>query len=297
MSSMQVQEEDYRKYGLLGTVVFHALLLLILIFAIFRGPNPPLEAGGSGVDLQYGIIGDEGFGDIQTTASPNESKNTEDSRPAAQAPEPAAKPQVAATEKVEAEEEKVITTEEESPVSMKAAEKPVVKVEQPKEEVKPAPKPASVYSGKSKVETGTGGAGTSNTAAGNNTGDRPGKVGDMGAPNGSMTGKVYTGNPGAGGPGPGGSGGGAQLNMAGWRYDVSPQKDPYENESGRIVFRISIDANGDIESVNRVESTVSPQVEKWYRDQIYKTTFSRTSSKTPQDQGATGTITIIIRSR
>jgi periplasmic protein TonB len=297
MSMMQVQEDDYRKYGLIGTVIFHAILVLILIFAIFRGPNPPLESGGSGVDLQYGIIGDEGFGDIQTTAPANESKNTEDSRPAAQAPEPVAKPQVAAAEKVEAVEEKVLTSEEESPVSMKAVEKPEVKVDQPKEEVKVTPKPIAVYKGKSKVESGTGGAGTSNTAAGNNTGDKPGKVGDMGAPNGSMTGKVYTGNPGAGGPGPGGSGGGAQLNMNGWRYDVSPKKDPYENESGRIVFRITIDANGEIESVNRIESSVSPQVEKWYRDQIYKTSFSRTSSKTPQDQGATGTITIIIRAR
>lgn len=296
---MQAQQEaDYRKYGLLGTVVFHALLLLLLIFAIFRGPNPPLESGGTGVDLQYGIIGDEGFGDVQTTAPANDSKNTEDSRPAAAQPQPAAQPQVAAAEKVEEVEEKVLTSDdEESPVVIKSSEKPVVKVEKPKEEVKPQPKPASVYAGKSKTESGTGGAGTSNTPAGNNTGDKPGKVGDMGAPNGSMTGKVYTGNPGAGGPGPGGSGGGAQLNMAGWRYDVSPKKDPYENESGRIVFRITIDANGEIESVNRIESTVSPQVEKWYRDQIYKTSFSRTSSKTAQDQGASGTITIIIRSR
>jgi outer membrane biosynthesis protein TonB len=294
---MEVQEEDYRKYGLLGTVIFHALLLLLLIFAIFRGPNPPLEAGGSGVDLQYGIIGDEGFGDNQTTAPPNDSKNTEDSRPAARAPQPAAQPQVVAAQKVDAVEEKVLTSDEESPVSMKAADKPEVKIEQPKEEVKVTPKPAAVYTGKSKAETGTGGAGTSNTPAGNNTGDRPGKVGDMGAPNGSMTGKVYTGNPGAGGPGPGGSGGGATLNMNGWRYDVSPKKDPYENESGRVVFRITIDANGEIESVNRIESTVSPQVEKWYRDQIYKTSFSRTSARTSQDQGATGTITIIIRAR
>jgi outer membrane biosynthesis protein TonB len=294
---MQVQEEDYRKYGLLGTVVFHALLLLILIFAIFQGPNPPLESGGTGVDLQYGIIGDEGFGDNQTMAPANDSKNTEDSRPAAQQPQPAAKPQIAAAEKVDAVEEKVITTEEESPVVMKAAEKPVVKVEKPREEVKVTPKPAAVYTGKSKVASGTGGAGTSNTAAGNNTGDRPGKVGDMGGPTGAMSGKVYTGNAGAGGPGPGGSGGGAQLNMNGWRYDVSPQKDPYENESGRIVYRIAIDANGDIESVTTIESTVAPKVEKWYRDQIYKTSFSRTSSKTPQDQGASGTITILIRAR
>jgi protein TonB len=293
---MQVEEVDYRKYGLLGSVLFHAILLLLLIFAIFRGPNPPLEAGGSGVDLQYGIIGDEGFGDVQTTAPANDAKNTEDSRPAAQQPQPAAQPQVKATEKVEAAEEKVLTSEEESPVSMKPVEKPEIKIEKPKEEVKPTPKPAAVYTGKSKVESGAGGAGTSNTAAGNNTGDKPGKVGDMGAPNGSMTGKVYTGNPGAGGPGPGGSGGGAQLNMAGWRYDVSPKKDPYENESGKVVFRITINADGEIESVNRIESTVSPQVEKWYRDQIYNTSFSRTN-KSANSQGASGTITIYIRTR
>jgi periplasmic protein TonB len=46
-----------------------------------------------------------------------------------------------------------------------------------------------------------------------------------------------------------------------------------------------------------VESNVSPQVVKWYRDEVFKTSFSRISSKTPTDKGASGTITFIIRSR
>ena len=293
---MQVQrEDDFRKYGLIGTVVLHTLLILAFIFAVFSVPDPPLE-GGSGVDLQYGIIGDEGFGDIQTTAPPNNSPNTEESRPAAVAPQVAQEQQQAPVEEVKASEERIVTTDEESAVNIKPVDKPEPKAEKPKEEVKEAPKAVALYPGKSKVENGVGGSGSSNTPAGNNTGDKPGKVGDQGAPDGSMTGTVYTGKPGSGGGGSGGSGGGANLNMPGWHYDVRPKQDPYENEAGKIVFQITIDANGEINNVKKIESNVSPQVEKWYRDQIFKTTFSRTN-KEAADQGATGTITFIIRSR
>jgi periplasmic protein TonB len=82
----------------------------------------------------------------------------------------------------------------------------------------------------------------------------------------------------------------------GWRYDVSPKRDPYDNETGFVKFRIRIDADGNLIGVERLESTVSPHVEKWYRDQLQKTTFSRTGGgRSPT--GATGTVTFVIRSR
>ena len=115
-------------------------------------------------------------------------------------------------------------------------------------------------------------------------------MGDKGDPNGKMEAKSLYGKPGGGGGGP-------SLNMPGWRYDIKPKDDPYENETGKVVFRINIDADGNIESVQVVESNVSPQVVKWYRDEVYKTSFSRTNAGSPSDKGASGTITFIIRSR
>ena len=142
--------------------------------------------------------------------------------------------------------------------------------------------------GKKTDNTGTGKSGTSDEAAGNNNGNDADKVGDKGIREGSLMSKNYEGKPG------GGDGG---LDMAGWRYDVAPKKDPYANETGFIKFRIKIDGDGNLISVDRVEGTVSPHVEKWYRDELRKTTFSRTGSSSSSSTGATGYVTFVIKAK
>ncbi len=291
---MTLEEEDYRKYGLLVTVLFHAALLALFFFVILREPNPPLS-GGDGIVLNYGVDA-EGFGDVQTTAPANESKNTQDSRPAPARPERTAQPEVKPEPVKEAVEEKVLTTDEESPVNMKVVEKPQPKVaEQPKEEVKIVEKPKALYPGKANTDNGTGNgtAGTSNNATGNNNGDRPGKVGDQGDPNGSLNSKALYGKPGTG---TGGSGDGS-LNMPGWGYDRKPRPNDTSNETGELVFRIKISEDGEVESVVKVSGNVSPALEKLYRDEVYRSTFTRTSSNAAANVGATGTIRFIIRSK
>lgn len=291
---MTLEEEDYRKYGLLVTVLFHAALLALFFFVILREPNPPLS-GGDGIVLNYGLDA-EGFGDVQTTAPANESKNTQDSRPAPARPERAAQPEVKPEPVKEAVEEKVLTTDEESPVNMKVVEKPQPKIaEQPKEEVKIVEKPKALYPGKANTDNGTGNgtAGTSNNATGNNNGDRPGKVGDQGDPNGSLNSKALYGKPGTG---TGGSGDGS-LNMPGWGYDRKPRPNDTSSETGELVFRIKISEDGEVESVVKVSGNVSPALEKLYRDEVYRSTFTRTSSSAAANVGATGTIRFIIRSK
>lgn len=291
---MTIEEEDYRKYGLLVTLLFHAGLLALFFFIILREPQPPL-AGGDGIVLNYGLDA-EGYGDVQTTAPANESKKTEDSRPAPARPERAAQPEVKPEPVKAAVEEKILTTEEESPVNIKVVEKPQPKVvEQPKEEIKVVEKPKALYPGKSKADNGTGNgvAGTSNAATGNNNGDRPGKVGDQGDPNGSLNSKALYGKPGTGS---GGSGSGS-LNMPGWGYDREPRPNDTSSETGELVFRIKINEDGEVESVVKVSGNVSPGLEKLYRDEVFRTTFSRTSPKNAASAGATGTIRFIIRSK
>lgn len=223
-----------------------------------------------------------GSGDVHSKAQPNPSPNTEDSKPAAVAPKVTPTPQPQPQPVEEAKPEKVVTTTMESPVSVKEEPKPK-EVEKPKEEVKKVDNRA-LFPGKAKTGAGNGTAGTSNQPTGNNNGDE-GDVGDKGNPAGLYPGKKN---------GKGGSGGGS-LNMPGWRYDIAPSPDPYENESGRVVFQIKIDGDGDLVSVKVIESNVSPKVINWYKEQVQRTSFSRISSGS-SSAGATGTITFIIRS-
>ncbi|QNF35063.1 hypothetical protein HUW51_20945 [Adhaeribacter swui] len=296
MSMVVEEEENYKKYGLLVTLLFHAGLLTLFFFIILREPQPPLS-GGDGIVLNYGVDA-EGYGDVQTTAPANESENKEDSRPAPSRPAQVAQPEVKPEPvKQPVVEEKLLTTHEESPVNVKVIEKPQPKVvEQPKEEIKVEEKPKALYPGKSAANNGAGNgtAGSSNNATGNNNGDRPGKVGDQGDPNGSLNSKALYGKPGTGS---GGSGSGS-LNMPGWGYDREPRPNDTSNETGELVFRITINEEGEVESVRRLSGNVSQELEKLYRDEIYRTTFSRTTPKTNSASvGATGTIRFIIRAK
>ena len=285
------KENDYRNYGLIGTVVYHGALLAIFLLMVFKGPHPPLE-GGSGIEMNYGVIGEEGFGDVQTTAPANDSPNKEDSRPAAEAPEQVPQQQVVAQKAVEATPDRVVTGVEETGVNVKEDEQPK-KAEEKKEEVKAVEKPKSLYPGKSTAQTGANGkAGSSNEATGNNNGDRPGKVGDQGNPEGTLDAKALYGKPGKGGPGNGGS-----LNMPGWAFDRPPKPNDNSNESGRIVFDIKVDEDGSITRCEVRESNVSPALTKLYRDAVFKSTLSPTNASGVASTGASGTVTFIISAR
>ena len=89
-----------------------------------------------------------------------------------------------------------------------------------------------------------------------------------GAPNGTPTG---------GYDGPSKGTGGIGLDLAGFRFGkMSVPQDPYE-ETGRIVFRIKVSAEGEILSLNVVEATVSATVAQWYKQQLAKLTVVPTS--------------------
>lgn len=90
---------------------------------------------------------------------------------------------------------------------------------------------------------------------------------------------------------------GASLQLSGWIWDFEPT--PYDDsqETGKIVYKITIDDEGYIiESPIPIVSTVSPSVEKYYRQAVERLTFSKTSSyKTAPT--STGTITFVIKSK
>ncbi|MDB5268182.1 MAG: hypothetical protein JWP58_1222 [Hymenobacter sp.] len=280
-------QEPHRREGLIGTLVVHGVLLLLFIFSVFKGPNPPLASlgGGDGVELNYGLD-EAGSGNVQSMATANNSPNREDSRPPQASPDPQPRPvDVATPDPTPPSQEKIITSEaEESPVSAAPVETPAP----PKEEVKAAPKvPRKVAVTFAPKGSATGGGngvnGTSNTPTGNNNGDRPGTVGDQGDPNGTLDATALYGAPGRGGSGSSpGSGG---LEMSGWRFESKPVVEAVDDNSGVIRFKIKIAADGEVESVTKVSGNVSPAQEKLCRDKLLDTNFIKTNSA---PGGATG---------
>ncbi|WP_210515546.1 hypothetical protein [Hymenobacter terricola] len=284
--------EPHRREALIGTLVVHGVLLLLFIFMVFKGPNPPLAAlaGGDGnVELNYGLD-PVGSGNIQSMAPANNSQNREDSRPPKASPDPQPRPTAVATpDPTPPAQEKIITSEaEESPVS----EAPVETPAPPKEEVKAAPKPkrqvAVAFSPKgSATGGGTGVNGSSNTPSGNNNGDHPGTVGDQGDPNGSLDAKALYG-PGGDGSGRGsgrGPGNGNGLEMSGWRFESTPNVVALDDDPGMIRFKIKISADGEVESVTKVSGNVSAAQEKLCRDKLLDANFVKTNGAAG---GATG---------
>ncbi len=302
----QLQEEEKNKRVAAGVSIgMHVLLVLFLIYMLaWRAPDPP--APEYGIELNFGMDA-VGSGDVQTEATPNNSKNTVDSKPPPKQPDPLPDPQPVAkptppSPPQPVETPKVTTTTADAPVSVKEVVKPQPKPQPTKEETKPQPKaepkeevvkkepekPKSLYPGKPTNSTGTGKNGSSDAATGNNNGDDNGAVGDKGDPNGKVDAKSLYGKA--------GGGGGGSLNMPGWRYDIEPRKDPYSNETGLVKFSIKIDGDGNLTGVSVLESNVSPQVVAWYKEQLQKTTFSRTGSGAT-NSGASGVVVFRITSR
>ena len=288
--------EPHRREALIGTLVVHGVLLLLFMFMVFKGPNPPLAAlgGGDGVELNYGLD-EAGSGDIQSMAPANKSQNRADSRPPIASPDPQPRPVATAqADPTPPAQEKIITSDaEESPVS----EAPVETPAPPKEEVKVAPKPkrqvAVTFSPKGSATGGGNGVnGTSNAPTGNSNGDRPGTTGDQGDPNGSLDAKALYGAPGHGGTGSSpGSGG---LEMSGWRFNSTPVVEAVDDNSGTVRFKIKISADGEVESVTKVSGNVSAAQEKLCRDKLLDANFVKTNGAAG---GATGFYTFKITVR
>ena len=310
MVSAQAQRKD-RNIALTASLVLHALILLLLaLFVSWGAPDPPLSAGG--VELNFGLD-PAGFGDVQTLAIPNDSKNR-DSKPGA--PKTRVTPTPVKEESTPEPVQKTpdpLTTEEESPVEIaaKKVEKPEEKIERPVEKpterkVEPAAKPVEKPVAKKPEPTvdqravmdGNGGnGGNKNAPAGNNNGDKPGTVGDQGDPRGTLNGKALYGDPGSGGGSGGGAGAGSAISITGWVPDFKPKIDKDLAEEGKVVFRVKIDDQGNIQSVVLVEQTVGPATVALCKKEVEKLTFSPASDNPNPAPTSTGTVTFIIRSR
>lgn len=285
----ELEERKNKRIGVMISVGLHVALLILFFFILaWRQPNPPHPEYG--IELNFGLD-EAGSGNVQPQNRPTPQVRPEPEQPSESKPEPV-------QEKVEPQPEVVTRNEVEKTTSVQPDPTPVTEkptkvdkpVEKPKEEPKPTPKPQPKEEVKDSPKTASNTAQSAETKPGTapSHGDQPGKVGDQGKPEGTVDARALYGTP--------GGGDGASFDLAGWNWDYIPKPNESSNETGRIVFRIRVDDRGDVTEIVRVESTVSPAVERVYREAVQRVTFSRTASG-PVPQSTTGTITFIIRSR
>ncbi len=299
------EERKNQRIGLLTSVGIHFTMLVLFLFAMgWSAPNPPLSEYGSGVELNFGLDS-EGSGEIQPVThvganviSPKEAKENE-KQTKQDEPQKEKEPVNPGDTKVESD----LTSREDSPIEVKEAKKEIKKTEPPKENVKEGRDKAINI--KKEVEKGAKESdikkvaenGSRNAAGAQSQGVDKNKVGDKGSPEGSLDPNgQYTGKPGIGGNG-GGGGKPFGLLLAGWYWDAEPQAPKLpDNENGRIVFEITVDANGDIERIETKERSLSPEAERLCKEEIQKRSFLRTSRGAAPERSK-GTITFILRTQ
>ncbi len=294
------KEKKNKQMGAIVSVGSHVVLFLLFLFMVaWRAPDPPLPE--IGIELNFGLD-DAGTGEEQPEpfTTPSDTDSDEEAAPDGmeevpeevvedQTPvetfEPISEPTEAPTEEVSK-----VTNSQESPDVVKETPVPETKkeeVKKPEEKKEETPKLPPVLYPTNK--TGAGGKdGKSNTAQNANQGDQANAVGDQGDKDGTVDSRALYGNA--------GGGGGSSLQMSGWMWDSKPNPKDTSSESGKLVFQVVIDDKGNIIRVKTIESGVSPTIEKIYRDEVMKLTFSKTAG-TSVASTSTGTITFVIKAR
>ncbi len=208
---MAKKKDKYR--GIIGTLIFHGVLILLLIIFGFSTSLP--LPGEEGVEVNLGS-GTEGKGNIQPENPAVVQKST---------PPP---PQAA-----EKEDEEVVTQDVEPAPALETkkkvkTEKQPVKTEPKKEE--PKVNPNALYKGKSQEAVDREGQETNEGITG--------KAGDQGNPNGTPDSKNYEGL--------GGSGNGTSFSLSGRTPKYLPEPGKNFTENGTVVVQITVDKYGKV---------------------------------------------------
>lgn len=269
------EEKKNEQIGIAVSIGVHLILLLLFLLTFaWKEPFPPHPEYG--IELNFGMAA-QGSGQVQpespATAVTDDISEQKES----------VEEQIETAEEAEVAKEstqEVISQPIESPVQAEPQKEKVVekavedkKADQPKEpktESKASEKPTEKQESASQ-------------------GDNKEKVGDKGHEEGKLDARALMGQP--------GGGSGSQLDMAGWVWDYIPKPNDTSDESGRLVFEVKVNDEGEVISVRTLERSVPPSVEKLYRDEIIKLTFSKTADNTRAAPVSTGKITFIIRSK
>ena len=250
---MTSSEKTSKRKGIIGTILFHALLLVAFLFMGLTYQDPP--PAEEGISINFGFV-DEGLGEI-------EPKDTEELTEIVE--------EEIIEEQIESTEEIVTQSVVETPAVEKTEEKKkVVEKEEPKEEVieekKPEINKKALYPGKKETKT---------TSEGNNDGE-----GNQGAIDGDPNSDVYTG---------GGIGEDGTAYQLGGR-NVSFKAKPIYNlqVEGKVVVMITVDQLGNVISAipgTKGSTTLNKQLLQRAKAAALKTKFDPKQTAPTNQQG------------
>lgn len=281
---MKREEKQNRNKALAASIAVHSILLLIIFMAIaWRAPNPPHPQYG--IEINFGTS-DVGSGALQPETTPT----TTDQQQSAEQQEETVEESQEETSQDEVTPTKAepVETESpskiESPVEAKTSEKDVKVTEPVKEKVKETVK-KETETEKVKSDQTEGKDKESNVTS---QGDNKDQVGDKGKEDGTLDSKAMYGQQ--------GGGGGSSLELSGWEWDRLPKPQITKGETGRIVFEIKVDDQGELISYKITERGVSIEAERACIAEIEKLSFIKKSGAMVPAL-STGKITFVFRTQ
>jgi len=249
---MTATEKKSKRKGIIGTILFHVLLLVAFLFMGLTYQDPP--PAEEGISINFGFT-DEGLGEIE----PEDTEEIID----------AVKEDII-EEQVESTEEIVTQTTIETPAVEKTEKKKkVVEKKQPKEEIieekKPEVNKKAIYTGKKETTT---------TSEGNEKGE-----GNKGAIDGDSNADAYEG----GGIGEDGT----PYQLGGRKPTFKPTLQGNQVE-GRVVVAITVDRLGNVIYVHpgvKGSTTLNKELLQRAKTAALKTKFEPKESAPTNQQG------------
>lgn len=296
MYDLKAEERKARNIGIIvGSVIFAALIFFLMNLVVWRPSIEPIT--DYGMEINFGTD-DFGSGDTQSKAPANLNESLDEAKPAPEIVE-----QVEQTETIqeitpvqesndivettEVPDQIVATTDAQVEESVEAV--PEEKVEKT-EEVKTEAKEEKVEEKKQEVNPATtlGGTGTADENKQNSNGNTTG-TGDMGKQNGSLNSDALLG---------GGGQGGSSLDMPGWNWEAPPSVNDQSSVTGKLVFEVKIDDEGEVISASRIYSDIADRnVINSYKNAVMDLIFEQENSAVDPPRITTGRITFVITAR
>lgn len=248
------QEEKNKRTGLIFSIVFHSILVLIFAFYGMTYLDPPPEE--EGITINFGTSDDGMVSELNN--APNEAENIP------------TETEVTEPDPVETVNEEIITqTMDDAPsIDHKKEKKEVVEPVEKKEEPKPNKKLLNALNKlKDKQPEQGGGDGVT------------GKQGDQGDINGDPNSKNYVGS---------GSGNGISFNLSGRSMKNKPKINDNSQEEGTVVVDIIVDRYGKVVRANpgaRGSNTTSSILYKKAREAALETKFNANPDIAEEQKG------------
>lgn len=275
-------DNKWSKYdwlGLIGTIVFHGIIIAFLLIAGFTTPLPLPEEKGVMVNLGYS---DQGMGNVQPT-QPQQSSSSQSSS-SSQKQEKTSQEQ----EQTSPNQEDVVTQDREpAPEMDKKSEDQQSEQQKNKNKDTDTEKSKETESEDKKSEEKNINKDALYNGSGNSQGGnegQTGEAGDQGHPDGDPDANNYKGTPGGGGKG-------VNFSLSG-RYAQELPKPKYKSqEQGKVVVKIWVDQQGNViraEPQLKGSTTTDKKLQQIAKKAAMRASFS-SRKKAPEIQ--TGTIT------